>query len=100
VPTWYAAVVDKTPEYNVGAVAATSGIMGDHKVSNVALTGPQVAELLGISAATWRGWVSKGLAPTKDLELGANKQIPLWTLKTLFDYAREAPGGRLGYPVG
>lgn len=66
--------------------------------SVIVLTGQQVAELLDISPATLRGWVSKGLFPQRDGELNSKAQF--WHLKTVTEYLRKAPDGRLGYPVG
>lgn len=57
----------------------------------------QVCNLFNIPRGTWTGWVTKGYAPPKDYEAGGS---PLWKLTTLVEYARNAPGGRLGYPVG
>lgn len=57
----------------------------------------QVCTLLKVSRGTWTAWVSKGLAPKKDYTFGGT---PLWLLTTIIEYARNAPGGRLGYPVG
>lgn len=57
----------------------------------------QVCNLLDIPRGTWTGWVSKNLAPSKDYQLGGS---PLWKLTTILEYLRNAPGGRLGYPVG
>jgi hypothetical protein len=65
--------------------------------SAIVLTGQQIAELLDISPATLRGWVSKGLFPPKDGELNSKSQV--WSLTTIAEYLRNAPGGRLGYPV-
>ena len=79
-------------------VAGGSILSGNHKVSDVLLTGPQVSEWLGIPPGTWRNWTSKGLAPKADEYFAKN--IPLWSLGTVGEYLRNAPGGRLGYPVG
>jgi hypothetical protein len=57
----------------------------------------QVCQVLELSRGTWTSWVSKGLAPKKDYDLGSS---PLWKLTTIIEYVRNAPGGRLGYPVG
>lgn len=57
----------------------------------------QVCNLLDVPRGTWTGWVSKNLAPSKDYQLGGS---PLWKLTTILEYLRNAPGGRLGYPVG
>lgn len=65
--------------------------------TKVYLSTVQVCELLQVSRGTWTGWVSKGNAPIKDYELGGS---PLWKLTTIIEYVRNAPGGRLGYPVG
>lgn len=64
---------------------------------SIVLTGAQIADLLDISPATLRGWVSKGLFPQKDGELNSKSQV--WSLDTVIEYVRNAPGGRLGYPV-
>lgn len=66
--------------------------------SSIVVTGAQVADLLDVSAATIRGWVAKGLFPQRDGELNSKSQF--WHLKTVVEYVRNAPGGRLGYPVG
>ena len=65
---------------------------------SIVLTGAQISDLLDISAATLRGWVSKGLFPPKDGELNSKSQV--WSLETVIEYVRNAPGGWLGYPVG
>jgi len=65
---------------------------------SIVLTGAQISDLLDISAATLRGGVSKGLFPPKDGELNSKSQV--WSLETVIEYVRNAPGGRLGYPVG
>ena len=65
--------------------------------ANIALTSPQVCELLDITPGQLRGWLSRGQFPPREGEL--NDKTPLWFLKTLIEYTRNAPGGRLGYPV-
>lgn len=67
------------------------------KASDLVFTSPQVCELLEIPAGTLRGWVSKGQFPPKDGEI--NGKTPIWHLKTVFEYVRNAPGGRLPYQV-
>ena len=66
------------------------------------LTGPEVAELLGISAPTWRNYVLKGLAPLPaDPDEGrpVNLRRPRWTLAQVREYRqdpRRNPGKRGG----
>lgn len=67
-------------------------------LSNLAITNLQVCELLDVSPGTWRGWVSRGQAPKKDGDL--DDRTPYWKLGTIVKYVQDAPGGRLGYPVG
>lgn len=67
-------------------------------IEQFAVTGQQVSQLLKISPNTWRGWVSRGMAPKKDGNIDA--RTPIWSLTTILEYVRNAPGGRLGYPVG
>lgn len=76
-------------------VKAARTLLVEHP-NTVHLSTLQVCNLLNVSRGTWTSWVSKGLAPEKDYELGGS---PLWSLTTLFEYAKDAPGGRLGYPV-
>jgi hypothetical protein len=64
----------------------------------ILLTGQHVCQILDVSSGTWRGWVSKGMAPPNDGNLGV--RTPFWKLTTIIEYVRNAPGGRLGYPVG
>lgn len=56
-----------------------------------------ICELLDVQRGTWTGWVTRGMAPPKDFQVGGS---PVWYLKTIIEYTRNAPGGRLGYPVG
>lgn len=67
-------------------------------IEDFALTGQQVSQVLRVSPNTWRGWVSRGNAPKKDGNF--DERTPFWYLTTIVEYARNAPGGRLGYPVG
>lgn len=61
------------------------------------LTGPQIADLLNVTPPTFRGWVSRKLFPPSDGMV--NGKTPYWYLTTVIEYVRNAPGGRLGYPV-
>jgi hypothetical protein len=45
-----------------------------------------------------KGWLSRGLFPQRSGEL--NDKNPVWSLEIIMEYVRNAPGGRLGYPVG
>lgn len=65
---------------------------------DIVLTTKQTADLLGISPATFRGWVSRGLFPKKDGE--HNEKSPYWKMTTVTEYLRNAPGGRLPYTIG
>jgi hypothetical protein len=65
---------------------------------DLVLTTRQTADMLSISPATFRGWVSRGLFPKKDGE--HNEKSPYWKMTTIIEYLCNAPGGRLGYPVG
>jgi len=67
-------------------------------VFNWTLTSTQVADLLEISEATLRGWISRGQFPPRDGQL--NGKTPYWKLGTIAEYLRNAPGGRLPYQVG
>ena len=67
-------------------------------MSSVVWTTPQVAQLLDISDATLRGWIARKHFPPKDGDI--NGKTPYWKAGTVFEYLRNAPGGRLGYPVG
>lgn len=57
----------------------------------------QVCDILSVTRGTWTGWVSRGYAPKEDVRWSGS---PFWTITTIVEYARNAPGGRLGYPVG
>jgi hypothetical protein len=99
----YSRVVSKTEASDAGAETTIltyrvdQTIVMQEKVGSILLHGTQIADLLGISGATWRGWVSKKLAPQPDEAYGKR---PVWRLHTIIEYVRNAPGGRLGYPVG
>lgn len=67
-------------------------------IEQFAISASQASALLKISPNTWRGWVSRGVAPKKDGNF--DERTPFWYLTTIVEYARNAPGGRLGYPVG
>lgn len=60
------------------------------------LTGPQVAALLGVKAATWRGYVSRGQAPAPDDPddgRPAERRTPRWRRSTVETW-REARRGQ------
>lgn len=59
------------------------------------LTGPEAAARLGLTPATWRGYVSKGYAPKPDdADEGrpVNRRAPRWRVSTIDEFA----GNRLG----
>ena len=67
-------------------------------IARVAIGAPQVAQLLDVSEATMRGWISRKQFPPRDGEV--NGKAPYWKLTTVLEYLRNAPGGRLPYTVG
>lgn len=66
------------------------------------LAGPQVAGRLGITAATWRGYVGRGQAPPADdpgdLDQPANRRTPKWRESTIerWDAERRGQAWRAG----
>lgn len=59
------------------------------------LTGPEVAERIGIGAATWRGYVSRGHAPQPDDPDDGrpiNRRRPRWLTSTVDHFALNRPG--------
>jgi hypothetical protein len=69
------------------------------------LTGPQIAGRLGISASTWRAYVSRGQAPAPDdpgdtdrhgQPIPKKRRIPRWKTSTIDTYAArdKRPGTR------
>lgn len=65
---------------------------------SLVFTTGQLALLLDVSDATIRGWLSRKQFPQRDGEI--NGKTPYWRVTTILEYVRNAPGGRLGYPVG
>lgn len=63
----------------------------------ICLTIPKVADLLQVSASTLRGWISRKQFPACDGRV--DDRTSYWRLTTVIEYVRNAPGGRLGYPV-
>lgn len=56
------------------------------------LSGPEVAELLGIRPSTWRSYVVKGLAPAPaDPDEGrpAARRCPRWSLAQVREYRQD-----------
>jgi hypothetical protein len=70
----------------------------DVNITNIVFTTSQVADILDISEATLRGWISRKQFPHRDTEI--NAKSPLWRIQTITEYLRNAPGGRLPYQVG
>ncbi len=65
--------------------------MTDHGL----LTGPQIAALLGIGDATWRGYVSRGQAPAPDDPDDGrppNRRTPRWRRATVEQWQATRPG--------
>lgn len=60
------------------------------------LTGAESAALAGVSAATWRNYVSKGLAPAADEpgDLGSppNRRTPKWRRATVEHFRNNRRG--------
>lgn len=64
-------------------------------VADQLLTGPEVAQLLGISPITWRTYVIKRYAPAPDVpgtgKAGADR-YPKWKVSTVAEYRRTRRG--------
>jgi hypothetical protein len=60
------------------------------------LTGPQIAALLGVGPATWRGYVSRGQAPAADDPDDGNpnewRRNPRWRRSTVEAWRKARRG--------
>jgi len=59
------------------------------------LTGPEVAQLLKIDPATWRGYVRRGYAPKADDPddtRPVQRRSPRWRLSTVAEYLEKRKG--------
>jgi hypothetical protein len=65
---------------------------------HICLTISKIADLLQVSGSTLRGWISRKQFPPCDGRV--DDRTSYWRLPTVIEYVRNAPGGRLGYPVG
>lgn len=52
----------------------------------------QVAELLGISPGTWRGYVHRHQAPAPDPADAVDKRTPRWRRDVIEAWAAQRPG--------
>jgi len=69
----------------------------DLDIEIICLTIPKIADLLGISPSTLRGWISRKQFPPCDGRI--DDRTSYWRLTTVGKYLTDAPGIRLGYPV-
>lgn len=63
---------------------------------NKLLTGPEAAERLGLTPATWRSYVAKGYAPAAndpgDVGQPANRRAPRWLTSVIDHFAANRIG--------
>ena len=67
------------------------------------LTGPEAAARLGLTTATWRGYVHRGYAPPADevdADVPASRRSPRWRASTVdaFQATRRGQGARTDLP--
>jgi len=74
----------------------------EFEVRGVMLTGPQIAQRLGITPAGWRSMVRKGLAPRPDdpgdVSVSVQRRTPRWHDATIAAWLPTRPGS--GRPRG